>query len=103
MGRQSRNQTGFADLLQLGYGVAGAETGQSVSPPLNRAQFHRKILTRINRLCLIEAWASATFVGAMKRLSAAAIAMTFLIQAPVLLADEGMWTFDNPPRKQWKE
>jgi hypothetical protein len=29
--------------------------------------------------------------------------MTFLIQAPVLLADEGMWTFDNPPRKQWKE
>ncbi len=20
-----------------------------------------------------------------------------------LYADEGMWTFDNPPRKQWKE
>jgi hypothetical protein len=39
----------------------------------------------------------------MKRLSAAAIILTFLIQVPVLTADDGMWTFDNPPRKQWKE
>jgi hypothetical protein len=52
MGRQSRNRTGFADLLQLGYGVAGAETGQSVSPPFKRAQFHRKILTRANQAVL---------------------------------------------------
>jgi hypothetical protein len=39
----------------------------------------------------------------MRRLNASTIVLTFLIQAPVLLADEGMWTFDNPPRKQWKE
>lgn len=29
--------------------------------------------------------------------------MIFLTQVPSQLADEGMWTFDNPPRKQWKE
>ncbi|MEK6409933.1 MAG: S46 family peptidase [Acidobacteriota bacterium] len=39
----------------------------------------------------------------MRRLNTAAIVLTFLIQAPVLHADDGMWTFDNPPRKQWKE
>ena len=39
----------------------------------------------------------------MKRLTSAAIVLTFLLQVPTLLADEGMWTFDNPPRKQWKE
>lgn len=39
----------------------------------------------------------------MRRLNAAAIILTFLIQAPLLLADDGMWTFDNPPRKLWKE
>src|SRR5262245_48469326 len=27
-----------------------------------------------------------------------------LLASPLALwADEGMWTFDNPPRKQWKE
>jgi len=26
-----------------------------------------------------------------------------LIQPLICLADDGMWTFDNPPRKQWKE
>ena len=39
----------------------------------------------------------------MKRLNAAATILTLLSQVPVLLADDGMWTFDNPPRKQWKE
>ena len=31
--------------------------------------------------------------------------LLFLVLAhvPVVLADEGMWTFDNPPLKQWKE
>jgi len=37
----------------------------------------------------------------MKRIWAAA-ALTLFIQLS-LTADEGMWTFDNPPRKQWKE
>jgi len=26
-----------------------------------------------------------------------------LLNIPVSFADDGMWTFDNPPRKQWKE
>ena len=26
-----------------------------------------------------------------------------LLNTPVSFADDGMWTFDNPPRKQWKE
>ena len=29
--------------------------------------------------------------------------LTVLISTVLPLADEGMWTFDNPPRKQWKE
>jgi hypothetical protein len=39
----------------------------------------------------------------IKRLSAIAITLSLLIFAPRLSADEGMWTFDNPPLKQWKE
>ncbi|HEX5732511.1 MAG TPA: S46 family peptidase [Blastocatellia bacterium] len=38
-----------------------------------------------------------------KRLSAIAITLSLLIFVPRLSADEGMWTFDNPPLKQWKE
>jgi hypothetical protein len=36
----------------------------------------------------------------MKRFITAVILFTFLSSA---FADEGMWTFDNPPLKQWKE
>ena len=39
----------------------------------------------------------------IKRLSAIAITLSLLIFVPRLSADEGMWTFDNPPLKQWKE
>lgn len=39
----------------------------------------------------------------MKRSVSLLITMIFLTQVPSQLADEGMWTFDNPPRKQWKE
>jgi hypothetical protein len=39
----------------------------------------------------------------MKKLSALVVALTILAQVPAAAADEGMWTFDNPPRKQWKE
>jgi hypothetical protein len=39
----------------------------------------------------------------MKRLSIIAIILGFATQPLSLFADEGMWTFDNPPRKQWKE
>jgi len=39
----------------------------------------------------------------MKKVSAAVIILTFLISVPAPRADEGMWAFDNPPRKQWKE
>ena len=39
----------------------------------------------------------------MKKLIASAIALSFLAFAPRMSADEGMWTFDNPPLKQWKE
>ena len=38
----------------------------------------------------------------MKRIWAAAALTLFILQLS-LTADEGMWTFDNPPRKQWKE
>src|ERR1043165_9545337 len=36
-----------------------------------------------------------------KRLFALAILVCLAVQ--LVLADEGMWTFDNPPLKQWKE
>ena len=39
----------------------------------------------------------------MKKLSVIATLLAFAIQPIALYADEGMWTFDNPPRKQWKE
>lgn len=39
----------------------------------------------------------------MKRLSAALLLFSFLLSVPAFLADDGMWTFDNPPLKQWKE
>ena len=39
----------------------------------------------------------------MKRLLSLLVAATVLAPVPASLADEGMWTFDNPPRKQWKE
>jgi hypothetical protein len=40
----------------------------------------------------------------MKKILASLLAFAFLIQAaPRARADEGMWTFDNPPLKQWKE
>jgi hypothetical protein len=40
----------------------------------------------------------------MRKILACLLASMFLIQsAPPARADEGMWTFDNPPLKQWKE
>jgi hypothetical protein len=39
----------------------------------------------------------------MKMTSGLLIATILLVYVPAPLADEGMWTFDNPPRKQWKE
>ena len=32
-----------------------------------------------------------------------ALSLTLSILASMIFADEGMWTFDNPPLKQWKE
>lgn len=37
----------------------------------------------------------------MKRILALLLTINLLV--PFALADEGMWTFDNPPLKQWKE
>ncbi|CAN5876294.1 S46 family peptidase [soil metagenome] len=39
----------------------------------------------------------------MKQISALFLIAAFLISVPVTFADEGMWTFDNPPLRQWKE
>ncbi len=39
----------------------------------------------------------------MKKIPALLIIVTFLISTPVSRADEGMWTFDNPPLKHWKK
>lgn len=39
----------------------------------------------------------------MKKISVLLLLLSFLINVPLLRADEGMWTFDNPPLKQWKE
>ncbi len=39
----------------------------------------------------------------MKKISALLILFGFLISVSVIRADEGMWTFDNPPLKLWKE
>lgn len=38
----------------------------------------------------------------MKR-SAAALLIAIALSTSVLFADEGMWTYDNPPLRQWKE
>jgi hypothetical protein len=39
----------------------------------------------------------------MKRITALVVLFTILFSGVPALADEGMWTFDNLPRKQWKE
>jgi regulator of RNase E activity RraB len=39
----------------------------------------------------------------MKKLSVFLLILSFLMNVPWTFADEGMWTFDNPPLKQWKE
>jgi hypothetical protein len=40
----------------------------------------------------------------MKRAFAFLLSLSFLLSLPApMRADEGMWTFDNPPLKQWKE
>jgi hypothetical protein len=39
----------------------------------------------------------------MKKLFSALLVACMLFNVVVVLADEGMWTFDNPPLKQWKE
>jgi len=39
----------------------------------------------------------------MKKFSIIAVIFLSLIFVPVRYADEGMWTFDNPPLKQRKE
>ncbi len=39
----------------------------------------------------------------MRKLSIVVIIAFSLIFVPARRADEGMWTFDNPPLKQWKE
>src|SRR4051794_30206023 len=39
----------------------------------------------------------------MKKFIAALILVSFFGWAPSAIADDGMWTFDNPPLKQWKE
>lgn len=39
----------------------------------------------------------------MKNFSTITVLIAILISPFVSRADEGMWTFDNPPRKQWKE
>ena len=40
----------------------------------------------------------------MKRAFTFVLSLSFLLSLPApSRADEGMWTFDNPPLKQWKE
>ena len=39
----------------------------------------------------------------MRKFSIIIIIAFCLIFTPARFADEGMWTFDNPPLKQWKE
>jgi hypothetical protein len=39
----------------------------------------------------------------MKRISVFVFVLVMVVSPLPLFADEGMWTFDNPPRKQWKE
>ncbi len=39
----------------------------------------------------------------MKKILILFVLLSFLTSIPATLADEGMWTYDNPPLKQWKE
>jgi hypothetical protein len=39
----------------------------------------------------------------MKRIFAAIVLLNLLVLSFPVRADDGMWTFDNPPLKQWKE
>ncbi len=39
----------------------------------------------------------------MKKIFALFLLICFLLNVPFVVADEGMWTYDNPPLKQWKE
>src|SRR2546423_324153 len=39
----------------------------------------------------------------MKRLVVIAALLAIAVQPISLFADDGMWTFDNPPLKQWKQ
>ena len=39
----------------------------------------------------------------MKRISIFVFVLVMVVSPRPLFADEGMWTFDNPPRKHWKE
>src|SRR5687768_14725725 len=39
----------------------------------------------------------------MKRITTLFLLLSFVVSVPFIFADEGMWTFDNPPTKQWKE
>src|SRR4026207_720636 len=39
----------------------------------------------------------------MKKIPLLALILLTILSPLRLHADEGMWTFDNPPRKQWKE
>jgi hypothetical protein len=39
----------------------------------------------------------------MKKTFVFCVVLSFLVSTPAFRADEGMWTFDNPPLKQWKE
>ena len=39
----------------------------------------------------------------MKRFIALFVLLSICLSVSPIFADEGMWTFDNPPLKQWKE
>jgi len=39
----------------------------------------------------------------MKKALLYVLVLTLLVNVPIAFADDGMWTFDNPPLKQWKE
>jgi hypothetical protein len=42
-------------------------------------------------------------VKRLKRVTAYLLLFCFLFTVPAIRADEGMWTFDNPPLRRWKE
>jgi len=39
----------------------------------------------------------------MKKITVLAFVIVLVLSSLPVFADDGMWTFDNPPRKQWKE